>query len=201
MRLGDLRALRGELLKTLLRIVYRVLISAVGRLGISWVFLRRNEDTLKHEIHTLASSHSSLSLSFSSRSSVSRSESHLRSFSSLSIIESFSRSFFSSSFLVVVSDANWRSSEACASCEVNACVRCCRFAVECWGSIRNLDETVIQYGVRYTSVPRSSSAINESLLTAEERNEGPGLTRLGGPGRPSLSILRISCYALQPGGA
>lgn len=39
------------------------------------------------------------------------------------------------------------------------------------------------------SVPRSSSAINESLLTAEERKEGPGLTRVGGPGRLLPSML------------
>lgn len=93
----------------------------------------------KYEKRTLTSSHSILSFSFSSRSSFSRSASHRRSFSSLSIIESFSRSFFSSSFLVVVSDANWRSSEACASCEVNACVRCWRFAVECCGSVRKFE--------------------------------------------------------------
>jgi hypothetical protein len=93
---------------------------------------------------TFASSHSILSLSFSSLSSCSLSASQRRSFSSLSITTSLSLNFFSRSFLVVVSAASWRSRDACASCEVKACDRCCRFAVECWGSDRDIQYPVIK---------------------------------------------------------
>lgn len=144
---------------------------------------------------TLSSAFASRSLSFSSRSACSLSAKKRLSPSSCSMYTSFWRSLFSSSVLEAWAERSWRSRVAWVMCEVNACERCWRFAVECCGSGEAL---LVGVGVRGVDLPRSRSAMSESRFARADERGLAVRWALEDDGAPPFIVVRAKAGPTQP---